>query len=171
MKIDPANLGWKDAHELLVGAVVPRPIAFVSTVGEDGVFNVAPFSFFAGVSVKPMLVGVSFGTRRDGSKKDTLVNIEFSKDFVVGVVTEELAEAMNQSSADYPIDVDEFQEVGLTPAKSDLVKSPMIAESPVTWSAGWCKSWSLVRLPESIPLSLGKWFGFILKMNCGLLIV
>jgi len=98
MKIDPVNLEWKEAHELLVGCVVPRPIAFVSTIGQDGVFNVAPYSFFSGVAVKPMLVGFSAGWKRDEQKKDTLVNIEFSRDFVVNVVNETLAEAMNQAS-------------------------------------------------------------------------
>ncbi len=131
MKIDPANLDWREAHDLLAGAVVPRPIALVSTVGEDGVFNVAPFSFFAAICPKPMLVGFSPSWKRDGRKKDTLVNIEFSKDFVINVVTETLAEPMNQASYPYPSDVDEFKETGLTPVKADIVKSPMVAESPV----------------------------------------
>jgi flavin reductase (DIM6/NTAB) family NADH-FMN oxidoreductase RutF len=132
MKIEPVNLDWKEAHDLLAGAVVPRPIAFVSTVGEDGVFNVAPFSFFAPMAVKPMLVGFNVGWKRDGQKKDTLVNIESSRDFVVNVVDEALAEAMNQASKDYPGHVDEFKEVvGLTPVKADMVKSPMVDESPL----------------------------------------
>ena len=76
MKIDPASLHWKDAHELLVGAVVPRPIAFVATVGPDGVNNLAPFSFFGLMSVVPAIVGIGIGRRRNGEKKDTLVNIE-----------------------------------------------------------------------------------------------
>lgn len=131
MKIDPANLDWRDAHELLVGAVLPRPIAFVSTVGEDGVYNVAPFSFFTVMSVKPAIVGIGIGRKSNGQKKDTLLNIIFSKDFVINIVCEALTEAMNQASKDYPSHVDEFKEVGLAPAKSDFVKSPMVAESPV----------------------------------------
>ena len=131
MKIDPTNLDYKDSHELLVGAIVPRPIAFVSTVGEDGVFNVAPFSFFTGVCVKPALIGFDAAWRRDGGKKDTLRNIEFSKEFVVSVVTESMAEAMNQAAEEYPGYVDEFKETGLTPEKADIVKAPMVAESPI----------------------------------------
>ena len=131
MKIDPENLDQRGAHELMVGAIVPRPIAFVSTVGKDGVFNVAPFSFFTGICVKPMLVGFSTGWKRDGQEKDTLVNIKFSKDFVINVVDEALGEAMNQASAEYPSHVDEFKEAGLTPVKADIVKSPMVAESPI----------------------------------------
>ena len=131
MKIDPTNLDRRGSHELLAGAIMPRPIAFVSTVGEDGVFNVAPFSFFAPLRTQPMLAGFNTGWKQDVQKKDTLVNIEFLKDFVINVVDEVRVEAMNQSSAEYPSDVDEFKEVGLTPVKADIVNSPMIAESPV----------------------------------------
>ncbi len=131
MKMDPSQLDWMEAHELLVGAVLPRPIAFVSTIGADGVNNVAPFSFFSSISVKPACVGFSIGRYRDGRKKDTLVNIEFSRDFVINIVTEELVDAMNQASKDYPSDVDEFKEVGLTAVRSDLVRSPMVSESPI----------------------------------------
>jgi flavin reductase (DIM6/NTAB) family NADH-FMN oxidoreductase RutF len=109
MKIDPKNLDWKDAHELLMSAIVPRPIALVSTIGPDGVYNLAPFSLFAPVSIQPALVGVEIGWKRDGSKKDTLVNMEFSKDFVVNLVTDDLARAMNPSSNNYPSQVDEFR--------------------------------------------------------------
>ena len=131
MKIIPSNLNKRDSHELIMSAILPRPIAFVSTVGEDGVFNIAPFSCFAPVSSKPALVCLGISSKRDGQKKDTLKNIVFSRDFVVNVVDEVLAEAMNQSSAEYPSEVDEFKEVGLTPVKSDLVKAPRAAESPV----------------------------------------
>ena len=123
MKIDP-NMAWLQAHEVMVGAIAPRPIAFVSTVGEDGIFNVAP------ISMSPIIIGFSIG-RRDGQKKDTLVNIEFSGDFVVNVVTEDIADVMNKASANYPSHVDEFREVGLTPVKADLVKPPMVGESPI----------------------------------------
>ncbi|MFC2003877.1 flavin reductase family protein [Chloroflexota bacterium] len=131
MKIDLENLDYHDSHEVLVNAVAPRPIAFVSTVGEDSVFNIAPYSFFAPVCCKPALVGFGIGWKRDGQKKDTLVNIEATKEFVICVVDEALAEPMNQTSAEYPSDVDEFKEVGLTPVKADLVKAPLVAESPI----------------------------------------
>ena len=131
MKIDLANLDTRDTHHLMVGAVVPRPIAWVSTVGEDGVFNLAPFSAYAMVSMKPALVGFCVATTRDGWKKDTLKNIESTKEFVINVVDETLAEAMNVTAATYPSDVDEFKEARLTPVKADLVKAPMVAESPI----------------------------------------
>jgi len=132
MKIDPSTLDFSKSHELLLGATVPRPIAFVSTVGADGVFNVAPFSLFTVLSAKPPMVCLGIGRKRDGQKKDTLKNIEFSRDFVVNIVNEALAEAMNQSSAEYPSDVDEFKEVGLAPVKSGIVKAPMVGESPIS---------------------------------------
>jgi flavin reductase (DIM6/NTAB) family NADH-FMN oxidoreductase RutF len=131
MKIDPATLDRKNAHDVMVGAALPRPIAFISTVGESGIYNLAPYSFFIPLSAKPAIVGVGIGRKRDGKKKDTLVNIEFSKDFVINVVTESLAEAMNQTAGEYPPEVDEFQVAKLTAEKADLVKAPMVAESPV----------------------------------------
>ena len=131
MKIDPVGLDSREIHELMVGCVVPRPIAFVSMIGEDGVYNVAPFSFFTLLSMHPTVVGFAIGRKRGGSKKDTLVNIEFSRDYVINVVSEAIAPAMNQASGDYPSHVDEFKEAGLTPVASDLVKPPRVAESPI----------------------------------------
>jgi flavin reductase (DIM6/NTAB) family NADH-FMN oxidoreductase RutF len=145
VKIIPANLNKKDSHELLMSAILPRPIAFVSTVGEDGIFNVAPFSCFAPIGMKPALVCLQISWKRDGQKKDTLRNIEFTKDFVVNVVDESMAEAMNQASADYPSDVDEFKEVGLTAVKSDLVKAPRVAESPINME---CKLLQILQFGE-----------------------
>lgn len=131
MKIDPASLDAKEVHELLMGCVAPRPIAFVSTIGENGVYNVAPFSCFTLMSMQPAIVGFAIGHRRGGGKKDTLVNIEYSGDFVVNVVSEPIAQAMNQAAGNYPIDVDEFKEAGLTPVASNRVRPPRVAESPI----------------------------------------
>jgi len=131
MKIDPASLDAKEVHDLLMGCVTPRPIAFVSTIGENGVYNVAPFTCFTLMSMHPAIVGFAIGRRRGGFKKDTLVNIEYSGDFVVNVVSEPIAQAMNQSAGDYPIDVDEFKEAGLTPVASDQIRPPRVAESPI----------------------------------------
>ncbi len=156
MKIDPSQLDWKEAHELLVGAVLPRPIAFVSTIGEDGINNVAPFSFFTSISVKPAYVGFSIGRYREGRKKDTLVNIEFSKDFVINVVTEELVDAMNQASKDYPSNVDEFKEIGITPVKGDLVKSPIVAESPVNMECRLVKTLEFGEPPRINNFVIGE---------------
>lgn len=157
MKFDPANLGIREAHYLLTSCVVPRPIAFVSTVGpKDDKPNVAAFSCFASLSIKPMLVGIGVNGRRDGRKKDTLVNIELHNDFVINVVTEALAEAMNKASSDYPSDVSEFQEVGLTPIKADLVKAPMVAESPINMECVMRQILQLAGEPRPFHFIIGE---------------
>ncbi len=146
MKIVPGELTKMESHELMMSAIVPRPIAFVSTIGENGVFNLAPYSSFAPVGTSPAFVCFHTGLKRDGQKKDTLLNIQFSKDFVINVVTEELAGAMNRTAADFPADVDEFKEAGLTPVPCDLVKAPRLAESPVNLE---CKLFQILELPPS----------------------
>ena len=146
MKIYPANLDHRNSHQLQASTIVPRPIAFVSTISEDGTFNLAPFSTFAGISVEPPIVCFSVVWRRDGQKKDTLKNIEFSRDFVINVVNETLAQAMNQTSASYPSFIDEFKEVGLTPVKSDIVRAPRVAESPMNME---CKLRQILEFGKS----------------------
>ncbi len=131
MKIDPTNLDWYHSHELLTNIVTPRPIAFVSTVGSDGVYNLAPYSYFTAICNTPMIVGFAQGRKSSGQKKDTLINIETSREFVIAVVTEAIAAPMVQTARAYPIDVDEFQQTGLTPAPADRVKAPLLAESPI----------------------------------------
>ena len=128
MKIDTNDLALQDSSHLLSDIVVPRPIAWVSTVDKNGVFNLAPFSCYGLVSGLPMVVGFSVGSYRDGQKKDTLRNIELTNDFVINVVTENLASAMNVTSAPYPSEVSEFVKAGLTPVKADIVNAPMVAE-------------------------------------------
>ena len=131
MKIDPGNLDYLSSHKIFGSVIAPRPIAFVSTVGADGIFNLAPYGLFTAVSLKPVLIGFNVAWKKDGSKKDTLINIESAKEFVICIVTEALAEPMNKSSNSYPITIDEFKEVGLTPRKADFVKAPLVAESPI----------------------------------------
>jgi len=131
MKIDTNDLSLQDSSHFMTDIVVPRPIAWVSTVDENGVFNLAPFSCYGLVSGLPMVVGFSVGSYRDGQKKDTLRNIELTKEFVINVVTAPLASAMNVTSASYPREVSEFVKAGLTPIKADIVNAPMVVESPV----------------------------------------
>lgn len=131
MKIDPKELNWQESHHLLTDIVVPRPIAWVSTVGEDGVYNLAPFSAYALVCFIPMVIGFTCVTSRDGQRRDTLLNIESTKEFVVNIVTEDLVEAMNVTSAPYPRNISEFEKAGLTPIEADFIKAPLLAESPV----------------------------------------
>ncbi|MEE9202083.1 MAG: flavin reductase family protein, partial [Dehalococcoidia bacterium] len=108
MEIDPAPLEHRDVYQLLISLIVPRPIALVSTIAPDGIHNLAPFSFFTGVCSKPPTVCLSVVRRRGGEKKDTLRNMEATREFVVSMVSDHLAEPMNQSAAEYPPEVDEF---------------------------------------------------------------
>jgi len=156
MRLRPQDMKKKDLHELFVSTMLPRPIAFVSTVSEEGIFNLAPFSFFTPLCLKPPIIGFSIFWKRDGQKKDTLRNIEFSKDFVVTVVTEAIAEAMNQTSADYPGNVSEFKEVGLTPIKGDLVKAPLVAESPVNMECNLLQIIEFGEAPTGSNFVLGE---------------
>jgi len=131
MKIETANLERQELHELIGTVIAPLPIALISTIGQDGKYNAAPFSFVAPVCLKPPIICVSIGLRQ-GQKKDTTKNIEFSHDFVVNVVDEALVKPAIQASADYPSDVDEIKEVGLTAIASEKVQSPRVAESKVS---------------------------------------
>lgn len=161
MKVDLASLGHRDLHHFMDGCVGPRPIAWVSTVGENGVLNLAPYSAYGIVSVDPMMVGFCVASRRDGQKKDTLKNIEYTKEFVINVVDETLAEAMNLTSTPYPSDVSEFKEAGLTPVKADSVKAPRVAESPINME---CR---LIRILEFGEAPRTNWFiiGEVLRVH------
>ncbi|WP_375498592.1 flavin reductase family protein [uncultured Nostoc sp.] len=130
MIIDPSQNDPRNTYQLLVGSVVPRPIAWVSTIASDGTPNVAPFSFFMGVTANPPTLAISTGLKH-GVKKDTLFNVEQLGELVVNIVIEELGEQMNTTSGDFPPDVDEFQVAGLTPAPSKRVRPPRVAESPI----------------------------------------
>ncbi len=112
----------------MTSLVAPRPIGWLSTWGSDGTANLAPFSYFGAVSVAPMLVAVSIGERR-GGLKDTIVNIRERGAFCANVVTEELLEAMNETSANVGPEVDEFVLAGLTCAPSERVDAPFVAQS------------------------------------------
>ncbi len=131
MKIETANLARQALHDLLGNTITPLPIAFISTIGQDGRHNAAPFSFVTPVCSKPPIICVSIGLRR-GQKKDTLRNIEYSNDFVINIVDENLISQAVQASVDYPNDIDEIKEVGLTAISGEKVKSPRIAESKVS---------------------------------------
>ncbi len=138
MKIEMANLDKQGMHDLLSTSISPLPVAFISTISEDGIYNAAPYSFVAPICPKPPIICFSAGVygraskRRQGQKKDTIKNIEFSRDFVVNTVDENLIAQAVQASTDCPSEVDEIKEVGLTAIKGDKVKSPRIAESKIS---------------------------------------
>ena len=127
------QLSAQEAYKLLIGCVVPRPIAWVSTISKEGVANVAPFSFFTVVCTSPPKLGITIipdkNNKRD--KKDTLLNIEETKNFVVNIADLSLAEQLVQTSYPYKYGVDEFIECGLTPQQSIEVTAPCIKEAPI----------------------------------------
>ncbi len=132
MVIDPEVAGAQNVYKLLVGVIVPRPIAFVSTLDSEGRRNLAPFSFFTAVSANPPVIAFSPMVRgSDSNRKDTLHNIEATREFVVNVVSEDFAGAMNMTSPEFPPEVDEFEVSGLTPIPSELVRPPRVAESRI----------------------------------------
>jgi flavin reductase (DIM6/NTAB) family NADH-FMN oxidoreductase RutF len=131
MQIDPQTAPQPSIYKLLIGCVVPRPIAWVSSLSEDGIPNLAPFSFFMAVCNDPPTLAFSSG-RRASHKKDTVQNIEYTQDFVVNLVDDARAEPMNLTSGEYPPEIDEFELAGLTAAPSVKVKAPRIAEAPIS---------------------------------------
>lgn len=130
MIFDPSSTTPGDVYRFMIAVVVPRPIAFVSTRGQTGRFNVAPFSYFNAITNRPPLLGISMNARK-GGPKDTLRNLRETGDFVVNLVHEDLLDRMVHTSGDWPADVDEFELTGLTPVGSDLVKSPRVGEAKV----------------------------------------
>src|SRR5690348_18005957 len=129
VSVEPAATPPINTYKLLIGTVVPRPIAFVSTVSPEGVLNLAPFSFFNVICANPPVICFACGVREP--PKDTLTNVRANGEFVVNIVTEEIAERMNLTSGEYAAGVDEFEVGGLTPVASDLFGPPAVLESPV----------------------------------------
>jgi flavin reductase (DIM6/NTAB) family NADH-FMN oxidoreductase RutF len=132
LAIDPAKQAPNDIYKLMVGAIVPRPIALVSTVDEANVRNLAPFSYFTACSSNPpVVVFCPIMRPLPLGAKDTLRNILATREFVVNIVSEEFAAGMNATAAQVAPEVDEFELSGLTPVPSDLVKPPRVAESHI----------------------------------------
>ncbi len=132
LSFDTKNAEFADNYKLLIGSILPRPIAVVSTKNEDGSNNVAPFSFFTGVSAKPFIVCFAPLIRTaTGEKKDTVKNIERTKQFVINFCTEENADKVNSASAELAYGDDEFIHAGLTPIPSDIVDVARVKESPI----------------------------------------
>ena len=132
-QFDMRTLGARERYNLITGTVVPRPIALVTTVSEDGTVNAAPFSFFNALGSNPPIVAFSPGTHsiRPLRLKDTRANVLATKQFVVNMVTEELAEPMTIAGATFPADESEIDSMRVTLIPSTQVKPPRIAESPI----------------------------------------
>ncbi|WPP53567.1 flavin reductase family protein [Catalinimonas niigatensis] len=144
--IYPADVSARDFYSYMVSAVVPRPIAFVSSISADGKVNLSPFSFFNAVSAKPpILIFAPVNSMRDNSTKNTLDNVLEHDEVVINIVNHTILEQMSLTSTAYPKGVNEFAKSGLTEAPSQLVKPPRVAESPVAFE---CKVKQVIALGE-----------------------
>ncbi|MGO9894196.1 MAG: flavin reductase family protein [Bryobacteraceae bacterium] len=171
MDVIPSQLARREIYNILISAVGPRPIAWVSSLSASGQPNLAPFSFFNAVCAKPPLLAFAPSLRLPkklgavagepagvpaGIPKDTLRNIRETGEFVINVVTYELAEAMNLTSGDYDATINEFEVAKLASAPSKLVRPRRVAESPVSFE---CKLYQILDFnpgPEGGSLVIGE---------------
>ena len=133
MIYDPAEHPFSETHKLMIGSIVPRPIALVSTTSKNGINNLAPFSYFNGVCSKPPTIMFAPARRGwDGQEKDTLINIRNTKEFSINIVSEDIGEKMVKCSTDYEKEVDEYSKSGLSPLSSKKIKPPIVSESKIS---------------------------------------
>jgi len=146
MILDPNEIPFQETHKLMIGSIIPRPIAFVSTQSNNGKNNVAPFSYFNGVCSKPPTLMFAPARRGwDGEEKDTLINIRDTEEFVVNIVSESFAEKMVMCATDFGSDVDEFEISGLTPTNSQKIKPPRVGEAKISFE---CKLNQIVEIGD-----------------------
>lgn len=155
MEIAIKEIAHQEKYKLLIGCIVPRPIAWVTSVGGNGVVNAAPFSYFNVASIEPMMVSIAIMRKPDGDMKDTARNILRAGEFVVNMVDVHNVEAMNQTSANYPPDESEVEALGLELQQSALVKVPRLGASRIHFE---CKLQQIVELgtPVTSDLILGE---------------
>lgn len=146
MQIDPTQQSEANNYKLLTNIVVPRPIAWITSLNADGVVNLAPFSFFNAIASDPVYVAVSIGLRDSGAPKDTTENIESRREFVVNFVTEDLLAAMNISAADFPPSESELNAARLHAAPAARIKAPRLAEAQASLE---CQLFQAVALGTS----------------------
>jgi flavin reductase (DIM6/NTAB) family NADH-FMN oxidoreductase RutF len=145
---EPAR-GHGLAHDPLNAIIAPRPIGWISSRDPDGLLNLAPYSFFNVFSYRPPIIGFA-----SGGRKDSVRNIEETREFGWNLVTRPLAEAMNRSSATVAAHVDEFVLAGVSPAASRVIAAPRVAESPVSFE---CRLSQIVQLRDAAGQSLNTW--------------
>jgi len=146
MELDLENKFADRAYTILASLVTPRPIAFVTTLSPDGKVNAAPFSFFNLMGARPPILAFAPGDRDDGTPKDTARNIRLTHEFVVNLVDESIAEAMNKAAASLPYGANELEHAGLTALKSSVVKPPRIAEAPASLE---CTEWGTLQIGDN----------------------
>jgi len=161
MRIDPVIIPVRDLYRMMISVITPRPIAWVSTISPNGIPNLAPFSFFNGVAANPPTIVFSPVNRRDGSKKDTVLNIEKTPEFVVNIVSFDQAGPMNSCSEEFQYEISEFEKCGLTQLPSEKVKPPRVKEAKVHLE---CVLHQIVHVGEG-PLAANLVIGRIVLMH------
>jgi len=161
MELNPDDLKPREMYQWLVHTVLPRPIAWVSTVNRDGLTNLAPFSFFAAVCARPPTLMFCPANDRFGRAKDTLRNVEATGEFVINLVSEELATTMNATAASLPQEESEFARFGIESTPSGLVKPPRVTAAPVAFE---CRLHQIVRFGDG-PIAGNAVFGTILRFH------
>lgn len=156
MHLDFARLDAQQRYKLLTALVIPRPIALVTTLGPEGVVNAAPYSFFNAFSQDPPLVVLGIERRRPDRPKDTGRNIDLTGEFVVNLVSEDIAAAMNVCAVDFPAEVSELEAAGLDVAESRFVRPPRIAQAPAALE---CRTFTLMRIGRTRELVIGEVLG------------
>lgn len=163
MLFEMSQMDPREIYKVLISTIVPRPIAWVTTLDEDGALNAAPYSFFNAMSGNPPVVCFGIGGRKPGDAKDTGNNIRRTGEFVVNMVSDELAEAMNVTAIEFDSNVDEFHEAGITPAPAALVAPPRILESPVSFE---CKRLVIVDIGIDRSVVMGSVVAIHVRDDC-----
>jgi flavin reductase (DIM6/NTAB) family NADH-FMN oxidoreductase RutF len=158
--LDFAALTERQRYKLLIGSVIPRPIAFVTTIDREGTVNAAPFSFFNCLSADPPIVALGIEYRAGLDSKDTGRNIRETEEFTVNIVSDAIVEAMNVGAVPFGPDVDEIERAGLTSAPGVAVACPRIAESPAAFE---CRRYVTLEIGRSREIVLGTVLGMHIR--------
>lgn len=155
MELPISTLARQEKYKLLIGCIVPRPIAWVTTISENGTVNAAPFSYFNVASIEPMMVSVAVMRKPNGLPKDTARNIAQTGQFVVNMVDVHNVDDVNQTSADFPAEISEVEELGLATMPSSSIEVPRLAASRIHFE---CKLHQVVELgtPTTSDLIIGE---------------
>jgi flavin reductase (DIM6/NTAB) family NADH-FMN oxidoreductase RutF len=160
--LDFATLTDRERYKLLIGTIIPRPIAFVTTVDESGAINAAPYSFFNCLSANPPIVALGIEYRGGGNSKDTAQNIRMTGEFTVNIVSDAMIEAMNVAAIPFGPDVDEVSIARLTPLPGTNVASPRLAESPAAFE---CRRYVGLEIGYSRQIILGEVLGLHIRAD------
>ena len=156
MQFNPTEMGIRDVYTLMVQLITPRPIAWVSSISKKGVTNLAPYSFFNGVGANPPSVLFCPVNRRDGSQKDSLLNVLETKEFVVNVVSASDADIMNETSADFISEFSEFEALKIATLDSEIVAPPRVASSLAQFECRLLKHIELAPGPAGANVVIGE---------------